>query len=183
MLKNLFLSFKNNSLHIQRECHLCFFSYLRLLQSTSAMVNQKNTHQNIEGIVYSYPETESTNQNRQKSILPSYKILQKEKFQIACIQARLNHMKFLIEKDIPITPVSQAILLSNLYHFFEMNVKDVPYIKFLQFHQLFPNPSALIIEVQHPHLEQPIEQRILPKSIKYENKNPSLQMVRSSHIS
>ena len=59
-------------------------------------------------------------------------------------------MKVTLDTNKPISGTEQAILLANLYHFFEMKVKDMSFENFLKCHEIWPNPSAYLIYVVHP---------------------------------
>ena len=74
-------------------------------------------------------------------------------------------MKQNLENNQPISANDQNNLLSNLYHFFEMNIKDISFENYLKIHNTLPNPSAEIIRVQYNDTEQnqpPEELLILP---------------------
>ena len=90
-----------------------------------------------------------------------YNEFQRKRFNILCIQTLLNRMKRSLENEIPITPNEQRNLLNSLYHFFELNVKDVHIENYIDFHKLIPNPSATPIHIQFEQ-NPPEELMILP---------------------
>ena len=55
----------------------------------------------------------------------------------------------------------QRNILSSLYHFFGMNLKNVNFENYLKLHSIIPNPSAAIIHLQYEQ-NQPEEIFILP---------------------
>ena len=63
----------------------------------------------------------------------------------------------------PISPNEQRNLLNSLYHFFELNVKNINIENYINFHNLIPNPSATPIYVQYEQ-NPPEELLILPPS-------------------
>ena len=100
--------------------------------------------------------TEQKNQEKTK-----FNEFQRKRFNILCIQALLNRMKKTLENGTPITPVEQRNLLNSLYHFFELNVKDINIENYINFHKLIPNPSATPIHIQFEQ-NTPEELLILP---------------------
>ena len=55
----------------------------------------------------------------------TYNVFQKKRFQILCIQTLFDRMKKSLENETPISQCDQSNILTSLYHFFEMNAKNV----------------------------------------------------------
>ena len=112
-------------------------------------------------------QTNSTEQNfTEQNIITNqmkYNEFQRKRFQILCIQTLFNRMKKSLENETPISPSEQRNLLNSLYHFFELNVKDIKIDDYIKFHNLIPNPSATPIYVQY-NQNPPEELLILPPS-------------------
>ena len=116
---------------------------------SSAQLKQNVTHN----------ENTPTEQNNTEKT--KFNEFQRKRFNILCIQALLNRMKKTLENGTPITPVEQRNLLNSLYHFFELNVKDINIENYINFHKLIPNPSATPIHIKYEQ-NTPEELLILP---------------------
>ena len=68
-------------------------------------------------------------------------------------------MRKSLEDDIPISECDQRNILSLLYHFFEMNLKNVKIEDYVNFHKIIPNPSVNIIHLQYE--ENPTEEMLI----------------------
>ena len=112
------------------------------------------THQNVKEMSppelkqakYSYSTQNRTQIRTQKR---TYNIFQKKRFQILCIQTLFDRMRKTLEDDTPISESDQRNILSSLYHFFEMNLKNVKIEDYVNFHNIIPNPYAIIVHLQY----------------------------------
>ena len=126
------------------------------------------TYQVVEEMPSSYlKQTNSKEQNFEEQNIRTNKMkyneFQRKRFQILCIQTLFNRMKKSLENETPVSQCEQRNLLNSLYHFFEMNVKDIKIEDYINFHKLIPNPSATPIYVQYE--QNPTEELlILPPS-------------------
>ena len=130
------------------------------------------------------PDLKQTNSKEQKiehkirTNKMTYNEFQKKRFQILCIQTLFNRMKNSLENETPISQCDQRNILNSLYHFFEMNVKNVKIEDYINFHKLIPNPSATPIYVQYE--QNPIEEMLTLPSFEslMENQNNTNESVR-----
>ena len=92
----------------------------------------------------------------------------------------------IFEDNQPISANDQNNLLANLYHFFEMNIKDMSFENYLKFHNTLPNPSAEMWRVEYDtEQNQPPEELLkLPSFKKFmENmKATQTRLDKFSHI-
>ena len=126
-------------------------------------------------------QTNSKEQKLEQNIRTNkmkYNEFQRKRFQILCIQTLFNRMKNSLENETPISQCEQRNLLNSLYHFFEMNVKNVKIEDYINFHKLIPNPSATPIYVQYE--QNPIEEMLTLPSFEslMENQNNTNESVR-----
>ena len=88
-------------------------------------------------------------------------------------------MRKTLENDTPISENDQRNILSSLYHFFEMNVKNIKFDDYLKFHNVIPNPYATIVHLENEQNQPPDEMLILPSFETFmENENATHESVR-----
>ena len=87
-------------------------------------------------------------------------------------------MRKTLEDDTTISEHDQTNMLSSLYRFFEMNLKNVKIEDYVNFHNIIPNPYAIIIHLQYEQ-NPPDEMLILPSFESFmENQNATHESVR-----
>ena len=141
-------SFSETILSITKDATIFVF-----LDPSPPSINDRNgTHQIVK---MSPPElkqakyTEHRIEHKIRTQKRTYNVFQKKRFQILCIQTLFDRMRKSLEDETPISQCDQSNILASLYHFFEMNLKNVKIEDYVNFHKIIPNPSATIIHLQY----------------------------------